>query len=370
MTLSSLASITVSPETFGKVAVVFGGNSAERKVSLASGKAILDALNHCGIDAHGFDPKYRRICELKDEKFDRVFIALHGRGGEDGSIQGALELFGLPYTGSGVTGSALSIDKVLSKLIWHARKLPTAEYVVILKDEFKASDAAQILALIGSEVMVKPSLEGSSLGMTKATNEQELLSAIKTAFEYDSQVLVEAFITGPEYTVSILGTRALPSISMKAASGFYDYFAKYQATTTQYNCPSGLSDSDELYVQSLALEAFKALQGRGWGRIDIMRDRAVDNQGKPCGKFYLLESNTVPGMTKTSLVPKAAKQTGLSFEQLVVHILAQTLTPDLEQNLLSSSLEESLIKQQDTLNNDGQNTSANLINKGLGDNSE
>jgi D-alanine-D-alanine ligase len=318
--------ISISPESFGKVAVILGGNSAEREVSLSSGNAILEALLLHGINAHEFDPKYRSICELANEKFDRAFIALHGRGGEDGSIQGALEQLGLPFTGSGVTGSALSIDKVLSKLIWHARKLPTANYMVVSKNTFKSSDAANILATLGSEVMIKPSLEGSSLGMAKATDEKSLICAIENAFLFDRQVLIEAFITGPEYTVSILGTDALPSISMKSASGFYDYYAKYQANTTQYDCPSGLSDEDEDYVQNLALEAFKALQGRGWGRVDIMRDNATNVQGKPCGKFYLLESNTVPGMTKTSLVPKAAKQAGLSFEQLVVRILEQTLS--------------------------------------------
>ncbi|MFT6268565.1 MAG: D-alanine-D-alanine ligase [Alphaproteobacteria bacterium] len=340
LTQAIVAPVTITPETFGKVAVVLGGNSAERDVSLASGQAILTALNDYGIDAHAFDPKYRCLCELVDEKFDRVFIALHGRGGEDGSIQGALALLGLPYTGSGVTGSALSIDKVLSKLIWHARKLPTADYIVVSKSDFKAAGASQIMLTLGNQVMVKPALEGSSLGMAKATNEQELLSAIKTAFEYDSQVLIEAFITGPEYTVSILGTEALPSITMKSASGFYDYYAKYQANTTEYHCPSGLSDADESYVQSLALDAFNALQGKGWGRVDLMRDSATDSQGKPCGKFYLLESNTVPGMTKTSLVPKAAKQAGLSFEQLVVHILAQTLAQNLL-NLTGSPTESS-----------------------------
>ncbi|MFT4652556.1 MAG: D-alanine-D-alanine ligase [Kangiellaceae bacterium] len=334
-----VAPITISPETFGKVAVLLGGNSAEREVSLASGQAILTALNDYGINAQAFDPKHRNLCELVNEKFDRVFIALHGRGGEDGSIQGALEQFGLPYTGSGVTGSALSIDKVLSKLIWHARNLPTADYIVVSKNDFNASSASQIISTLGNAVMVKPSLEGSSLGMAKATNEQELLSAINTAFEYDTQVLIEAFITGPEYTVSILGKSALPSITMESASGFYDYYAKYQANTTQYHCPSGLSNTDESYVQSLALKAFSALQGKGWGRVDLMRDSATNSQGKPCGKFYLLESNTIPGMTKTSLVPKAAKQAGLSFQQLVVHILAQTLAqnlPDTQQSLMQN----------------------------------
>lgn len=321
-----IKAIEINPTHFGKVAVILGGNSAEREVSLASGKAIVDALVDYGINAFSFDPKFHSICELESESVDRVFIALHGRGGEDGSIQGALEQLNIPYTGSGVTGSALSIDKVLSKLIWHARQMPTAKYMVISKDEFSPADASNIMATLGPAVMVKPSLEGSSLGMAKATDELSLVSAIKNAFEYDTQVLVESFIVGPEYTVSILGQQALPSITMKSATGFYDYYAKYQASTTEYHCPSGLSEEDEAYVQNLALEAFKALQGKGWGRVDLMREDTYDETtGKATGRFYLLESNTVPGMTKTSLVPKAAKQAGLSFEQLVVNILAQTM---------------------------------------------
>ena len=321
-----IKAIEINPKHFGKVAVILGGNSAEREVSLASGQAILNALNDYGVNAYAFDPKFQSICELESEKVDRVFIALHGRGGEDGSIQGALEQLNIPYTGSGVTGSALSIDKVLSKLIWHARKMPTAEYMVISKGEFSPSDASGIIATLGPAVMVKPSLEGSSLGMAKATDELSLVSAIDNAFEYDKQVLVESFISGPEYTVSILGEQALPSITMKSATGFYDYYAKYQANTTEYHCPSGLSDEDEAYVQTLALDAFKALQGKGWGRVDLMREDISEAEtGKAIGSFYLLESNTVPGMTKTSLVPKAAKQAGLSFEQLVVNILAQTM---------------------------------------------
>ncbi len=324
--------IDIAPKEFGKVAVLYGGCSSEREVSLASGQAILHALDSYGVNVEGFDPKHRSICELASAKFDRVFIALHGRGGEDGSIQGALQQMQIPYTGSGVTGSALSIDKVLSKLIWHARQFPTANYVVVNKASFTESEADDILLRLGGSVMVKPSLEGSSLGMAKATNKASLLSAIKLAFEYDKQVLIETFLSGPEYTVSLLGNSALPSITMKSASGFYDYHAKYKTNTTEYHCPSGLSDTDESYIQHLALDAFAALQGKGWGRIDIMRDGSTDpDTGLANGKFYLLESNTVPGMTKTSLVPKAAKQAGLSFEQLVVTILKQTLTDDASQ---------------------------------------
>jgi D-alanine-D-alanine ligase len=318
--------LNIPHRAFGKVAVLLGGVSAEREVSLASGKAILSALQSYGIDAHSFDPKELHICELKTQKFDRVFIALHGRGGEDGSIQGALQQLGLPYTGSGVSGSALAMDKVLSKLVWHAQGLPTANYRVVHKHSFLRADASNILSSLKGKVMVKPSLEGSSLGMAKAEDEQSLIDAIENAFKYDDQVLIEQFITGPEYTVSILGDNALPSINMKSATGFYDYHAKYKADTTEYNCPSGLNDDDELQIQQLALTAFKALQGSGWGRVDLMREQDCAENDTQYNQFYLLESNTVPGMTKTSLVPKAAKQAGLSFEQLVVCILAQTLS--------------------------------------------
>ena len=305
------------PESFGKVAVLLGGSSAEREVSLASGKAVLNGLLEAGINAHAFDPKLKNVCELLNEGYDRVFIALHGRGGEDGSIQGTLDYLKLPYTGSGVTGSALAIDKILTKLIWHAQNLPIAPYHVVEKSAFSADMCKHILTRLGGAVMVKPSLEGSSLGIAKACDEDALEKAIKHAFTFDEQVLIEAFIVGPEYTVSILGKQALPSISMKSTHSFYDYDAKYNSTSTQYYCPSGLSDEDEAQVQEIALSAFKALQGKGWGRVDLMRDNK--------GAFYLLESNTVPGMTNTSLVPKAAKQAGLSFTDLVVAILTQTL---------------------------------------------
>ncbi len=304
---------------FGKVAVLLGGLSAEREVSLASGKAILSALRSHGVDAWPFDPSEREFTELLSERFDRAFIALHGRGGEDGVIQGALEQIGIPYTGSGVAGSTLSIDKVLSKLIWHARGYPTAKYKVVHQDQYQASDCTEILKQLEQVVMVKPSHEGSSLGMAKASDPKELHHAIMKAFEYDAHVLVESFIHGPEYTVSILGDTALPSIRMISASGFYDYEAKYQVDTTQYFCPSGLSEAEESEIQKLALSAFKALQGKGWGRIDLMR--GLDKQ------FYLLESNTVPGMTEKSLVPKAAEQAGIHFDELVLQILQQTSVP-------------------------------------------
>lgn len=314
----------LDPNLFGKVAVLLGGHSAEREVSLASGTEVLTALSEYGIDAHHFDPKEQYIEGLRE--FDRVFIALHGRGGEDGSIQGALELLNIPYTGSGVTGSALSIDKVLSKLIWHAIGLPTADYIVVEKSTFENSQAIEIIDKLGGTVMVKPSLEGSSLGMAKATNSDTFIEAINNAFKFDQKVLVESFIEGPEYTVSIVNGVALPSISMKSASGFYDYHAKYHTNTTEYHCPSGLNSNEEQHIRNLALQAFNALKAKGWGRVDIMRDGSKDPvTNMPNGQFYLLENNTIPGMTNTSLVPKAAKQAGVSFTELVIAILQQTL---------------------------------------------
>nr|WP_136250323.1 D-alanine--D-alanine ligase [Ningiella ruwaisensis] len=302
---------------YGKVAVLLGGDSAEREVSLASGRAVLSALLEAGIDAHPFDPAERSIHELLSDNFERAFIILHGRGGEDGVMQGALEQLDIPYTGTGVLGSALAMDKVLSKLVWSARDLPTADYRVLDKQTFNANECAQILEDLGGSVMVKPSHEGSSIGMAKANNAEQLARAVEDAFSYDDNVLVEAYINGPEYTVAILNGQALPSIRMTSPNVFYDYEAKYQTNTTQYFCPSGLPMAQEQQLARLALTAFEALSGKGWGRVDVMRDNN--------GNFFLLESNTVPGMTEKSLVPKAAKQAGISFTQLVINILNETL---------------------------------------------
>jgi D-alanine-D-alanine ligase len=308
----------VPASDYGKVAVLLGGSSAEREVSLSSGNAVLKALTSAGIDAHPFDPSERSVHELVSEGFSRAFIILHGRGGEDGVIQGALQQLEIPYTGSGVLGSALAMDKVLSKLVWSARHLSTADYRVLEKQTYNASECAQILNDLGGVVMVKPSHEGSSIGMARAANEIELAHAVEDAFVYDDNVLVESYIDGPEYTVAILNGKALPSIRMTSPNVFYDYEAKYQTNTTQYFCPSGLPVAQEQELARLALTAFEALSGKGWGRVDMMRHQD--------GTFYLLESNTVPGMTEKSLVPKAAKQAGMSFEQLVVNILNETLT--------------------------------------------
>jgi D-alanine-D-alanine ligase len=301
---------------FGKVAVMFGGSSAERAVSLDSGKAVLNALTSAGIDAYAFDPSERSISELITDKFARVFIVLHGRGGEDGTMQGALELINMPYTGSGVLGAALAMDKIKTKQIWQALGMPTARYQVVKAGDNKEIDFGKVLAELGGKAMVKPSHEGSSIGMAKVMTPQQLKAAISSAFEFDSEVLLEQWIEGQEYTVAILGQLALPAIRMTTPNDFYDYAAKYQTNTTEYHCPCGLSDHDENMLGKIALDAFNAVNAKGWGRVDFMRDDS--------GNWYLLEVNTVPGMTEKSLVPKAAQQADMSFEQLVINILAQT----------------------------------------------
>jgi D-alanine-D-alanine ligase len=303
----------------GKVAVLLGGSSAEREVSLRSGNAVLQALLRSEIDAVAFDPKEQPLSELTKLGVNRVWNALHGRGGEDGRVQAALEFMGIPYTGSGVLGSAIAMDKWRSKMIWKAMGLPVAAHVLV-NSELDLSDdnLRKIIARLGPITFVKPSHEGSSVGMSKATNLESLRKAIELARQYDQEVLVESFIEGREYTVSILNDKALPSISMITPREFYDYEAKYHSNETQYFCPSGLSDDDEARLAEISLSAFKALGCSGWGRVDCIRD-------KYDGSFKLLEANTVPGMTETSLVPKAAKQVGISFDQLVIEILKTSL---------------------------------------------
>ncbi|MEP1554276.1 MAG: D-alanine--D-alanine ligase [Paraglaciecola sp.] len=303
-----------APESFGKVAVMFGGNSAEREVSLKSGKAVLNSLLEVGVNAHEFDPAEKPLTDLLVEKFDRVVIMLHGRGGEDGSLQGALQQLNIPYTGTEVLGSALCMDKIRSKQVWQSLGLPTAKYKIADKRSYDAGSCKVIMDSLGNEVMVKPAQEGSSIGMAKVDNAQQLETAIQDAFKYDNKVLIEQFVHGSEYTVSILNGEALPSISMTTPRVFYDYAAKYQADSTVYSCPSGLSPQKEAALAELALEAFDAVAGSGWGRVDFMQDKL--------GKLYLLEANTVPGMTEKSLVPMAAKQAGLSFTDLSLAILA------------------------------------------------
>ncbi|WP_234418489.1 D-alanine--D-alanine ligase [Dongshaea marina] len=276
---------------------------------------MLKGLQNAGIDAHGLDTRDYSPLQLKSDGFERVFIVLHGRGGEDGSIQGALEFLDIPYTGSRVLGSALAMDKVRTKQIWQALGLPTAPYAVVHRADYLAADAAQLFESLNLCAFVKPSREGSSIGIVKAESAEQLHQAIETAFEHDDEVLVESFIDGPEYTVSIVGDQVLPAIELRTARSFYDYAAKYQSGDTQYICPCELTDDDREELNRLSLRAFESLGCEGWGRVDIMRDAN--------GAFQLLEVNTVPGMTETSLVPKAARVAGYSFEELLLKILEE-----------------------------------------------
>lgn len=300
---------------FGKVAVMLGGTSAERPVSLNSGNAVLAALVRLGIDAHPFDPANRNLGDLISGEFDRVFIALHGRYGEDGCMQGALELLGLPYTGSGVMASALGMDKWRTKLLWRAAGLPTADWAILAAD----SDFAAVERQLGLPIFVKPAREGSSIGMSKVTEPGTLRAAYETAAEHDALVLAEKFIDGPEFTAGILADAALPLIRLAPAKekAFYDFEAKYLRDDTQYHCPAGLPDEKERSLRQLALDAFRLLGGHGWGRVDLMLDRF--------GNPYLLEANTSPGMTDHSLVPMAARAAGKDFDALCLAILEQTL---------------------------------------------
>ena len=304
--------MTMQAEKFGKVAVLMGGNSAEREVSLNSGQAVLDGLLRKGVNAHGIDAGRDVLQQLVDGGYDRVFIVLHGRGGEDGVIQGGLETLGLPYTGSGVQGSSLGMDKYRCKLLWSALSLPTPGYLMIDSEaDLKAASE------LGFPLMVKPVHEGSSIGMAKVNNPEELHTAWNAAREYDGQVMVERWITGQEFTASILNDQALPLIRLETPHTFYDYEAKYSSDSTSYHCPCGLDDAKEQELQTLALKAFHAVGASGWGRVDIM----MDEEKRP----YLIEVNTVPGMTDHSLVPMAAKQHGVDFDELVWQILSSTL---------------------------------------------
>jgi D-alanine-D-alanine ligase len=295
------------------IAVLYGGNSAERDVSLNSGKAIAQGLDRAGFNVHLVDTKEQPLTELIEKNIKRAFIALHGRGGEDGAIQGALESLDIAYTGSDVLGSALSMDKVRTKQIFKACNLPTAPFTVVEKAEFSKLDVAKLLTDLGGKVMVKPAHEGSSIGMAMADTSEKLHNALVEAFGFDGDVLLEAWIDGPEYTVAILGDEALPAIHMETPREFYDYEAKYQSTSTLYHCPSGLPKAQEEQIKALSLQAFKATGASGWGRVDVMQNAQ--------GEWQLLEVNTVPGMTETSLVPKAAKVYGLNFDELVERIV-------------------------------------------------
>ena len=291
---------------------MYGGRSAEREISLKSGAAVLTALLKSGVDAQLFDPAEQDLHKLLEGGFKRAFIALHGRFGEDGTMQGALELMNIPYTGSGVLASALAMDKWRSKLIWQAAGLPIPAYEML----DTASDLAAILKRLGLPLFIKPANEGSSVGISKVKKASELQAAYAEAAKHDKLVIAETFISGGEYTVAILGKQALPVIKIEPANEFYDYEAKYLRNDKRYLCPAGLSQEKEAEMQRLALRGFALIGGTGWGRVDFLMNEA--------GQPYLLEVNTVPGMTDHSLVPMAARQAGMSFEQLVLTILELT----------------------------------------------
>ena len=299
---------------FGKVAVLLGGKSAEREVSLDSGQAVLDALLRSGVNAEAFDPQDRSVTELVH--YDRAFIVLHGRGGEDGQIQGVLEWLNIPYTGTGVQGSAIGMDKVKTKQVWQGSELPTAPYRIVSQ----ATDLSEVISALGLPLIIKPVHEGSSVGMSKVEIAEDLEGAILKAIQHDAVVMAEKWITGREFTISFLNGQPLPVIRLQppADVAFYDYETKYNRNDVQYGIPCGLTDAEEKKLQDLCLRAFQAVGASGWGRIDAMQDEQ--------GNFWLLEVNTVPGMTSHSLVPKAAQAVGYNFDALCVAILQQTLT--------------------------------------------
>ncbi|MCR1825554.1 D-alanine--D-alanine ligase [Pseudomonas oleovorans] len=303
----------LDPKAFGRVAVLFGGKSAEREVSLKSGNAVLSALQAGGVDAFGIDVGDDFLQRLASEKIDRAFIVLHGRGGEDGSMQGLLECAGIPYTGSGILASALAMDKLRTKQVWHSLGLPTPRHAVLTSQ----ADCEAAAAELGFPLIVKPAHEGSSIGMAKVESVEALIAAWQDAARYDSQVLVEQWIAGPEYTIAVLRGQVLPPIGLGTPHTFYDYDAKYLADDTQYRIPCGLSAEKEAELKELAARACEAVGTQGWARADVMQDAS--------GQFWLLEVNTVPGMTDHSLVPMAARAAGLDFQQLVLAILADSV---------------------------------------------
>jgi D-alanine-D-alanine ligase len=307
--MSAGVALRATPAAFGKVAVLMGGRSAEREISLKSGAMVLAALQRCGVDAHAFDPRDQGLEQLIALKFQRVFIALHGRFGEDGTVQGALEYLGLPYTGSGVMASSLAMDKWRTKLLWQAAGVPTAPWELLTR----SSEMKDVAARLGLPLMVKPSQEGSSIGMSKVATVGDLVKAFELAGRYDDVVIAERFIDGMELTAGILDDQPLPLIKLETPRVFYDYEAKYFSNDTRYICPCGLAADQEAQLQHQALAAFRLLGCCGWGRVDLM----LDSDGKP----YFLEVNTIPGMTDHSLVPMAARQKGLSFDDLVLKIL-------------------------------------------------
>lgn len=320
-------SAAVDPKSFGKVAVLMGGKSAEREVSLMSGAGVLKALQSKGVDAHAFDPAERDLVELKRKGFKRCFIALHGRFGEDGTVQGALELLGIPYTGSGVLASAMSIDKVMTKRAWTTESIPTPKSAVLRKGGYDAAALDKVVQDLGLPLIVKPAREGSSIGLGKVKAASEMEAAVQAAAALDRDVLCEQFVSGDEVTCPILGTgdsaRALPVIRIVAPEGNYDYQNKYFTDDTKYLVPCGLPEGEEAAIQELVLKAYRVLGCRGWGRIDVMIDAATR-------KPYLLEVNTSPGMTGHSLVPMSARAAGISYEDLCLQLLGDAAL-DLEQ---------------------------------------
>ncbi len=298
---------------FGKVAVMMGGSSAEREISLQSGQAVFEALHRQKVDAHIVDPRENLMTQLATGNFDRVFIALHGRGGEDGLMQGLLETLELPYTGSGVLGSSLAMDKCRSKRIWQSHGLPTPAFVELNEH----SDWGDVVEYLGLPLIIKPVREGSSYGISKVMESGEMESAWRQAHEFDERVMAESWIVGSEYTAAVLGDEVLPMIRLETPREFYDYEAKYIADTTKYLCPCGLDADVENELGKLAFDAFKVLDASGWGRVDFM----LDAEDKP----WLIEVNTIPGMTSHSLVPMSAKKAGMSFDDLTLRILAASL---------------------------------------------
>jgi D-alanine-D-alanine ligase len=309
----------VEPLALGKVAVLFGGSSAEREISIMSGTGVLEALRSRGVDAHAFDPAERELAELKREGFARCFVALHGRHGEDGTVQGALELLGIPYTGSGVMASSVAMDKVMTKRIWQADGLPTPRYVRLAFDQQSREQVNAVPDVLGLPLIVKPPREGSSIGVTKVEGYSQMQAAVALAVRYDADVLCEEFIEGEEVTCALLGSGldavALPVVRIAAPEGAYDYQNKYFTDDVKYHCPSGLPEAEEHEIRRIALAAYHQLGCRGWGRADLMI-RASDR------KPFLLEMNTSPGMTSHSLVPMSARAAGIAYEDLCLRVLA------------------------------------------------
>ena len=322
MSVNLQAQAAVAARDLGKVAVLMGGSSAERQVSLMSGTGVLAALLSQGVDAHAFDPAERELGELKRDGFERVFIALHGRHGEDGTVQGALELLGLPYTGSGVMASSMAMDKVMSKRLWAADGLPTPRWQWLAPTQQQREHLVAVPDALGLPLIVKPPREGSSIGITKVVGYSQMQDAVALAVQFDADVLCEEFIEGIELTCPVLGqgasARALPVIRIDAPEGNYDFQNKYYTDVVRYGIPSGLSAADEAEVQRLTLAAYRSLGCRGWGRADLMQRTDPRNND---GKLFLLEMNTSPGMTSHSLVPMSARAAGISYEQLCLHLL-------------------------------------------------